>query len=345
MAVRRTIPETAHRTETNFSGKMLRIDIDQTAGGVNYVSPPSNPFFGQIAGRDEIFAMGMRNPWRWSFDRLTGQLYAGDVGQGQIEEIDIITSGANYGWRVYEGTRCTNIDAQMCIPTNYTAPVTEYNHSGGRCSVTGGYVYRGTRSSLPYGSYIFGDYCTGEIFLWHNGVQTLLLDTSLNISSFGEDQDGELYVVSLGGAIQRVVNPAARPAVSVSSANYRGDFLAADSIVSVFGTDLATMTASATLPLPTTLAGTQVRVTDAAGASRLAQLLYVSSLQVNYVMPADTVAGRAEVVITSGSGAVSSGTVEIASVAPGNLFGKLRWNRHRSRLCQSGPRWRCGCHV
>ncbi len=298
-------------------GKMLRIDIDQTAGSVNYVSPSSNPFFGATSGRDEIFAVGMRNPWRWSFDRLTGQLYAGDVGQGQVEEIDIITSGANYGWRVYEGTRCTNIDATLCNPASYTAPVTEYNHSGGRCSVTGGYVYRGSRSSLPYGSYIFADYCTGEIFLFHNGAQTGLLDTPLNISSFGEDQDGELYVVALGGTIHRVVNPATRGALSVSAASYRGDLLATDSIVAVFGNELATSASSATLPLPMTLEGTQVRVTDAAGTPRFAPLFYVSPSQVNYVMPAGTVAGRAEIAITSGSGAVSSGTVEITSVAPG----------------------------
>ena len=298
-------------------GKMLRIDIDQTAGSVNYVSPSSNPFFGPTPGRDEIFAVGMRNPWRWSFDRLTGQLYAGDVGQGQVEEIDIITSGANYGWRVYEGTRCTNIDAPLCNPASYTAPVTEYNHSGGRCSVTGGYVYRGSRSSLPYGSYLFGDYCTGEIFLFDNGVQTRLLDTPLNISSFGEDQDGELYVVALGGTIHRVVNPATRSALSVSAASYRGDLLAPDSIVAAFGSELATSASSATLPLPMTLVGTQVRVTDVTGTPRFAPLFYVSPSQVNYVMPAGTVAGRAEVVITSGSGAVSSGTAEITSVAPG----------------------------
>jgi uncharacterized protein (TIGR03437 family) len=298
-------------------GKMLRIDIDQTAGAVNYVSPSSNPFFGPAAGRDEIFSVGMRNPWRFSFDRLTGQIYAGDVGQGQIEEIDIITSGANYGWRVFEGTRCTGNDAQLCNPGNYTAPITEYNHSGGRCSVTGGYVYRGSSSSLPYGSYLFGDYCTGEVFLFHNGVQTRLLDTAINISSFGEDQNGELYVVGLGGTIHRVINPVARSTVSVSAANYRGDLLAPNSIVAAFGSELAASASSATLPLPMTLAGTQVRVTDAAGTPRFASLFYVSPSQVNYVMPADTVAGRADVVITSVSGAVSSGTVEITSVAPG----------------------------
>ncbi|MGB8508067.1 MAG: PQQ-dependent sugar dehydrogenase [Pyrinomonadaceae bacterium] len=188
-------------------GKMLRIDVDTPNGAVPYSSPPNNPFFGTIPGRDEIYTVGMRNPFRWSFDRATGQLWAGDVGQGAWEEIDIITLGANYGWRVYEGFHCTNLDASRCAETVFTNPVAEYGHTGGRCSITGGYVYRGTGASLPVGLYIYGDYCTGEIFLLENGAQSLLLDTTLNISSFGEDEAGEIYVVNLGGALYRVANP------------------------------------------------------------------------------------------------------------------------------------------
>ena len=194
-------------------GKFLRIDIDNPNGSIPYSSPPTNPFFGGTPGRDEIFAVGLRNPWRFSFDRATGRLFVGDVGQNEIEEVNIIDIGGNYGWRVFEGTRCTNIDPQLCNAANFIQPITEYSHSGGRCSITGGYVYRGPLRSLPSGSYVFGDFCTGEIFLFNGGQQSLLLDTNLNISSFGEDEEGELYVVGLGGTIQRIVDPQEIPPI------------------------------------------------------------------------------------------------------------------------------------
>jgi glucose/arabinose dehydrogenase len=187
-------------------GKMLRIDVDTPNGQTPYSSPSTNPFFGPVAGADEIYAVGLRNPWRFSFDRATGELYAGDVGQNVIEEIDIITRGGNYGWRVFEGTRCAN-DTQMCSTLAQIAPVAEYNHSGGRCSITGGYVYRGSRSAMMIGSYIYADYCTGEIFMLAGGAQSLLMDTSLNISSLGEDEAGEIYVIGLGGTVHRIRGP------------------------------------------------------------------------------------------------------------------------------------------
>jgi len=185
-------------------GKMLRIDIDTP--GVPYSSPPSNPFFGATAGRDEIYAVGLRNPFRFSFDRASPHsLFAGDVGQGAREEVDIITLGGNYGWRVFEGTLCTNNDPGLCNPANFVPPIAEYAHSGGRCAIIGGYVYRGTRSTFPMGAYIYGDLCTGEIFQLlpaaGGGAQSVLLDTTLSISSFGEDESGEIYVVDLNGAV------------------------------------------------------------------------------------------------------------------------------------------------
>jgi glucose/arabinose dehydrogenase len=192
-------------------GKMLRIDVDRPNGQLRYSSPSDNPFFGATAGRDEIYAYGLRNPWRFSFDRLTGQLYAADVGQGVLEEIDIITLGGNYGWRVLEGTRCTNNGPGSCNAGGFIPPILEYNHSGGRCSVTGGYVYRGARGSLPFGSYVYADFCTGEIFLLSGSTEEELLDTNLNISSFGEDEAGEIYVVGIGGTVHRIHNPAATP--------------------------------------------------------------------------------------------------------------------------------------
>jgi glucose/arabinose dehydrogenase len=195
-------------------GKILRIDIDHPAGGLPYSSPTSNPFVG-IPGADEIYSFGVRNPWRYSFDRGTSKLYLGDVGQGAREEVDIVTLGGNYGWKIMEGSICNpNINNGQCTPPpDHIPPISEYTHSAGRCSITGGYVYRGVRSSLPTGAYIFADYCTGEIFLMQNGLNTspLLLDTSFNISSFGQDESGEIYVVAIGGSLSRIVNPSPPP--------------------------------------------------------------------------------------------------------------------------------------
>jgi all-beta uncharacterized protein len=149
--------------------------------------------------------LGMRNPWRFSFDRLNGVQWVGDVGQNAHEEVDTpIVAGGNYGWRVYEGFTCTNNDPLLCNPNNYIFPVFDYPHSGGRCSITGGYVYRGSQGALTAGTYVYADYCTGEILTWNGSTQTLMLDSALNISSFGEDEAGELYVVGLGGTISRI---------------------------------------------------------------------------------------------------------------------------------------------
>ena len=124
-------------------GKMLRIDVGQPNGPVSYSSPASNPFFGGSTHDDEIYAYGLRNPWRWSFDRVTGQLVVGDVGQGVREEIDIVTLGGNYGWRVMEGMICNPaFNGGVCTPpAGSILPIFEYSHSAGRCSITGGYVY------------------------------------------------------------------------------------------------------------------------------------------------------------------------------------------------------------
>jgi glucose/arabinose dehydrogenase len=184
-------------------GKVLRIDVDTPSGGRLYSSPPSNPFFGATPGRDEIYAIGFRNPFRFSFDRATGELYLGDVGQGAREEIDLVTLGGNYGWRIWEGTSCTGNDPGRCNQTGFTFPIAEYLHAEGRCAVLGGYVYRGTQGSLPLGSYVYGDLCTGEIFRLLGGTWTVALDTTLNITSFGEDEAGELYVVG-SNTVQRI---------------------------------------------------------------------------------------------------------------------------------------------
>ncbi len=203
-------------------GKFIRLDINGVPPQQipQYNIPPDNPFAGATPGRDEIYAVGVRNPYRFSFDRGgTNELWAGDVGQGSWEEVDIITLGGNYGWRIYEGNQCTNIDG--CIfPPNYVAPEFAYSSSGSgnpRCSITGGYVYRGTQGNLPAGGYMYGDYCSGEILLWNNGQQTVLLDTTRNITSFAEDENGELYVLGHNGTVDKIVRARA-------SADLDGDF-------------------------------------------------------------------------------------------------------------------------
>ena len=187
-------------------GKILRIDVD--VPGALYESPSTNPFVGNPNAQPEIFAYGFRNPWRFAFDRSLHDLWVADVGQGTLEEVDTpIVSGGNYGWRVFEGSECTGNDPDKCDDPGFLPPIFDYAHSGGRCSVTGGYVYRGARGAVPAGTYVFGDFCSGEIFGF-NGVLpfSVLLDTTMSISSFGEDEAGELYVVSLDGTVSRLVS-------------------------------------------------------------------------------------------------------------------------------------------
>jgi len=188
-------------------GKILRLDVDRPSNGLPYGIPPDNPFATSAAARPEIFALGLRNPFRFSFDRATGQLFAGDVGQADWEEIDIVTRGANLGWRIFEGNHCSGLDPDLCQNAGFTPPIAEYSHDGGRCAVAGGYVYRGTRGTLPSGTYVFGDLCTGEIFTISGSSPTVLLETALKIPSFGEDQEGELYVIDITGAVYRLVAP------------------------------------------------------------------------------------------------------------------------------------------
>jgi len=194
-------------------GKMLRVDVD---GGSPYAIPADNPFIGNAAVLDEIWAIGLRNPWRISFDRLTNDLYIADVGQDDFEEIDVqpATSqgGENYGWRCYEGNSAFNSNGCGPIST-YVFPIHEYpNNFSTGCSVTGGYVYRGTQYPALYGKYIYADFCTGN-FWWleeTGGTWTntpIGQFTSMNYSTFGEDVNGELYVAGLSdGAIYQVID-------------------------------------------------------------------------------------------------------------------------------------------
>jgi glucose/arabinose dehydrogenase len=197
-------PEGNGQSLTTLLGKILRIQVGATGP---YTVPADNPNLGGGA-RKEIWAYGVRNPWRFSFDRATGDLYIGEVGQGKWEEIDFQPSGAkggaNYGWPTWEGTH--RFRAGTARPGD-TKPIAEYSHAGGRCSVTGGYVYRGARIPALSGYYVFGDYCTGTLMtlVRFGGKWRLsaLRPTPYSISSFGEDDDGELYVVDHNGAVYR----------------------------------------------------------------------------------------------------------------------------------------------
>jgi glucose/arabinose dehydrogenase len=208
-------PGNRAQSKSSLLGKMLRINVNGKTSTRNYLIPSSNPYVGK-AGRNEIWQRGLRNPWRWSFDRKTGNLWIGDVGQGRYEEVDraVRTSkgagkGANWGWRVMEGFHCYR-PSSGCNKTGKRLPVVEYSHaSNGRCSVTGGYVYRGSAIPALAGWYVYGDYCSGEIFTIASGAASparaiRLLDTSLLISSFGESAGRELFVTDLAGSLYRI---------------------------------------------------------------------------------------------------------------------------------------------
>jgi glucose/arabinose dehydrogenase len=192
-------------------GKLLRLAV--SASGQVTV-PGDNPFVGQGTARPEIWSLGLRNPWRFSFDRQTGDLYIGDVGQGSREEIDALSlaasKGANFGWNTMEGRSCYN--AGSCNQQGLTLPVLDYSHSGGACSVTGGYLYRGAAIASLRGTYFYADYCAGWVrsFRLENGAVTDAKDwTELapggRITSFGEDARGELYLMTDGGRVARIV--------------------------------------------------------------------------------------------------------------------------------------------
>ncbi len=200
-------PENRAQNPDSLLGKLLRIDVD---GGDPYVNPPGNPYVGVANGRGEIWAIGLRNPWRFAFDRMAGLLYIADVGQNLWEEVDVAPAGQgglNYGWPIMEGLHCFR--PNPCSTTGLQ-PVLEYGHANG-CSITGGFVYRGSQAPSLLGHYFYSDYCSGWIssFTYASGaVQqrfTWTLNVNLgNVLSFGEDSAGELYVLSAGGNVYRI---------------------------------------------------------------------------------------------------------------------------------------------
>jgi glucose/arabinose dehydrogenase len=202
------------QSKATLLGKILRIDVD---AGTPYAVPPDNPFVGQGGARGEIWAYGLRNPWRFSFDRQTGDFYIADVGQNQFEEVNAVAGnppGLNYGWNRMEGLHCFE-PSSGCDRTGLTLPVVEYDHGDG-CSVTGGYVYRGSAIPEIQGVYFYSDFCSGFVrgFRFVGGAPTdsreysdLEPEGDRSVSSFGEDAAGELYLTTFGGRVYRFAKP------------------------------------------------------------------------------------------------------------------------------------------
>ncbi len=195
-------------------GKILRLDVDRA---IPYAIPPDNPFVGDPGARPEIWALGLRNPWRFSFDRATGDLFIADVGQSTWEEVNLQPAGRaggeNYGWAAMEGPTCL-VSAEECATGAFTGPVATYGHNpDGGCAIVGGYVYRGRRFESLVGTYFFGDFCTGRIWGMRRGARgewswSELKISDLRISSFGEAEDGELFVLDhQGGGVYRLTRP------------------------------------------------------------------------------------------------------------------------------------------
>ena len=203
-------------------GKLIRIDVDPVHG--TYAIPPDNPFLGDAGIRDEIWALGLRNPWKISFDHQTGDLYIADVGQASLEEVNFqpasSAGGENYGWDLMEGTECTQGE---CDQSGLTLPVTEYTHANG-CSITGGEVYRGFANPNLQGKYLFGDFCSGRIWslarpgnIW---VTKLLADTSFAITTFGIAEDGGVYLANQSGGIYLISDGEEEPEVLQMNAGF-----------------------------------------------------------------------------------------------------------------------------
>jgi glucose/arabinose dehydrogenase len=207
-------PEGSGQNLQTLLGKLLRIDVDH---GSTYTIPLDNPFVGDPNAFDEIWAYGLRNPWRFSFDRDTGDLYIADVGQRRLEEINFEAAtdpgGRNYGWNTMEGSSC--FSGSNCSTDEMILPVAEYSHDFG-CSVTGGYVYRGSRYPVLQGYYLYGDYCSGTMWALSRSnsgqwIAEVVGESGANISSFGEDEQGELYLSDLNGGFLFLVTGRAVP--------------------------------------------------------------------------------------------------------------------------------------
>jgi glucose/arabinose dehydrogenase len=200
------------QNKTTLLGALLRIDVDN---GDPYSIPAGNPYIGVSGARPELWAIGLRNPWRYSFDKQSGLLYIADVGQDRLEEVNVVPAtqaGINFGWNIMEGMSCYN--ATTCDKTGLQLPVIDYSHSNGACSITGGFVYRGSAMPEVAGQYFYSDYCAGFLksFRFSNGAATDAHDWNVgsigSITSFGEDASGELYMTSSNGKVYKLTKGA-----------------------------------------------------------------------------------------------------------------------------------------
>jgi len=201
-------PQGNSQNLSNLLGKILRIDVDNTANGLNYDIPSDNPFITNNNARSEIYAYGLRNPWRFSFDVNTDLLWLADVGQNELEEIDIIENGGNYGWNTKEGTRC--FISATCDNIGLIDPIFEYEPINNDRSITGGYVYYGDSTPSLKSLYVYGDFISGRVWalttnLNENLSNQLLVDLGFNISSFGTDNFNELYICGFDGNIYKLI--------------------------------------------------------------------------------------------------------------------------------------------
>jgi len=200
-------PQNHGQNPATLLGALLRLDVD-AGGEVGYAIPPDNPYVGSDTGRNEVWAIGLRNPWRFSFDRETGDLYIADVGQNQYEEVNVAPAGhaapINYGWNIMEGLHCYGSDT--CEQEGLYLPAVEYSHPEGGCSITGGYVYRGEQFPALSGNYFYGDFCTGRVwsFLSPDGEPRQVASVQGNITSFGQDALGELYLLTQQGQVYQI---------------------------------------------------------------------------------------------------------------------------------------------
>ena len=315
-------------------GKILRVDVDCCASAL---APASNPFVDQPQVRPEIWAYGLRNPWRFSFDRLTGDMFIGDVGQNRVEEISMQPAssqgGENYGWRLMEASRCYNPPAN-CNDGSLVLPILEYANLGGNCggSVTGGYRYRGQMFPRLSGTYFFADYCTGDFFagVESDGTWTRLgpRETSFGIRTFGEDEAGEIYFAE-SSVVYRIEVPRPPPKISangvVSAATFEvGGSLAPGSLATAFGIGLASAIEAATgLPLPNELGGGSMTFNGTVPAPQI----FASPGQRNFQLPWELDGlSEAKVSVTVGNETSPEVVVPLASASPAvftlNEFGQ-----------------------
>lgn len=306
-------------------GKILRLDVDS---GAPAKAPASNPFFATEGAKPEIWSYGLRNPWKFSFDRLTGDMFIADVGQNRMEEVSFQPAhsmgGENYGWRHMEGSLCFR-PTTNCDDGTLVLPIVEYENDGGNCggSVTGGYRYRGAQHPQLAGTYFFADYCQGDFFgaVEQDGAWRKLgpRPTPFNIRTFGEDEAGEIYFAG-PSVLYRIDAPLPAPAISeggvVSSATLRpGAGLSPGSLATAFGIGLAETTEIATsYPLPLELGGGSIRFND----SVLAPQLLASPGQRNFQVPWE-LGGHAEARLAVSLGEETSPevVVPLATVSPG----------------------------